>query len=176
MAATKIVKQIQKYQNWACRKVKIPNTNVLALPTTGIEIVAAAGANKILLPVFCFFQLVWSADYTNIDAGATLGIQTGTSGKSVLAVIDNALSTSVEGLLAGGASALAFAGIAGFYDPAGMAVAAIGGVSNLLDTDLANDSLIVKASNGGAGNFTGGNALNNLYCTVYYLTINLETV
>jgi hypothetical protein len=56
------------------RKTIITNNQIIALPTTEIEIVPAQGAGKVTLPLLAFMKISTVAPYGNL--GGTLGGQT----------------------------------------------------------------------------------------------------
>ena len=64
--------------NYLCKAdIALTNAQIIALPTTPITVVAAPGANKILIPWTAFLHLTWVADYTNIDASSQLQFRWG---------------------------------------------------------------------------------------------------
>jgi hypothetical protein len=153
--------------------VKLTNAQVLALPTTAVEIVAAPGAGKILVPFLAWWYVNWTADYTNIDPTAQVGIEFGSAAASSLApFIETAnKGNQVSNLLADGASHHAFMGVMTYASSLGGITAGIGqAVDEPAFTDAA---LNVFATNGAAGDFTGGDAANEIQVTVYYNTLTL---
>lgn len=153
--------------------VTLTNAQVLALPTTAIQLVAAPGAGKILVPLLAWFYVNWTADYTNIDASAALGIEYGTTLASALATFQEAtdFGNQVSNLLADGASHAAVMGPGDFASSTGGAVSGRGQFAD--DPGVVNAALNVYANNAPSGNFTGGDAANTIQVTVYYNTLTL---
>lgn len=162
--------QITKTNFGIHKRTILTNAEVIALPTTAIQLVAGI-AGKILLPVCAWLRLDWTANYTNIDAACILNI----GGTWVfLAYLDQSISndTKVSKLLADGADRSAFLGpLANIKaDVAGMTVAygQSGGIAN---ADVEGQSLDLIINNGGSGNFTGGDVANRLIVDVFYNVI-----
>jgi hypothetical protein len=149
--------------------VNLTNAQVLALPTTGVNVVAAPGANKLLFLFGAFMYLKWTADYTNIDANCILALGYGTrassSGTGLLG------SNDVSGLLAFGEDGTAFLPGLGQVPALKTSVLGYGGLDD--PPNLVNQPLTLLASNGGEGDFTGGDPANTLQVSVFYSELTL---
>lgn len=154
--------------------VELTDAQIKALPTTGVQIVASPGANKMIVPVVGVLHTnaVWIADYGNINSGASIAIKLGAT--NALLALHQPVSSSVSSLLAGGGPdgtvvvmPQQFQGGA-VYNPAGF-----GGIAGTYDSDVINQSLSISASN--AGDFTGGHYLNTMSVTVAYFIFNTAT-
>lgn len=147
--------------------VELTDAQIKALPTTGIQIVAAPGENKLLLPVAAYIRGVTAAGgaYTNIgDIGwnliwedgvfATSPLQPSFVGGENTDMIQQFLipNTYVSGVAT--FSGLAFTGDA--FD----------------STNIINKPLVLKDS-WNTGDYTAGNAANTLKVTVYYIIVDL---
>lgn len=154
----------------------LTNAQILALPTTPIELLAAPGAGLWYRVVAVSYSADCAAGaYTNIDA-AYADIRLGfTGGQDYVAgfVADDAASTPVDvdltGLLGTANHRVA---VSQAYLSALLAGAADGYVRNWLATGIANLEnlpLEIAANNSASGNFTGGNAANTLRVTTYYV-------
>lgn len=147
----------------------IANADVLTLPTTPVQVLGAPGLNKTAIPVHATIRMTWVADYTNIDATATLTLTHGTS--TLLTELQETTFNAVSGLLAGGGPD----GTNGWFGAAEAVTAAPSlthGLSSAYDSDLANKPISLSATNGLAGNFTGGNAGNALTVTLLYYVVS----
>lgn len=147
----------------------LTNSEIIHLNETPIEILAAPGANKIIFPLAAWLRVDWHADYGDIDAGSQIDIKVG---GNILTGISNAES-SVTSLLAGGGSdgSNAFTGLAltqfvlstpAYVTPKGSA--------GFFDGDVSNKPMTISASN--PGNFSGGDPLNTLKVTVFYVVVD----
>lgn len=145
----------------------LTNAQVLALPTTPVQLVAAPGANKTLVPIHAVFALRWTANYANFAASGFLGVDIASDAGVFMALLDQAIG-QVANLLAAGSDFEALTGpaapVAGNVD-----IAALG------DTlaAISNKALTVQADNGASGNYTGGNAANTLQVSALYYTLTL---
>lgn len=151
--------------------VTLTDAQIKALPTTGVDVVAAPGAGKILIPQFAWARVAWTADYTNIAAAAVLELRF-TGGASFFCVLDNSVNTAVGSLLAGGGPD-AVGGYFGLRTRPG--AAANYGIAGLYDADVANLPLTIVGNNDGSGAFTGGNGANTMTVTVAYYVFNTAT-
>lgn len=148
--------------------VTLTDAQIKALPTTAIEVVAAPGAGKMNYLLSSIWSHDWTADYTNIAAGASMYVSSGNADVSVM--LDNTLGINVTDLLANGADAIAFAGAKDRQaDVDGVPYAVVATTA----TNYANQALTLVAANGVSGDFTGGNAANTLKVTVLYSVIDL---
>ena len=144
----------------------LTDAQVKALPTTSVTVVAASGAGSAILPLFVHLHCAAAADYTNIDAGCVMELNNGAG----FGTLDQALASSVSGLLAPGDPADPLnAFVSTTQRQRGATVTA--GLANIYDSDIDNKPLILRVTNGAAGNFTGGDAANVLTVTTYYVVV-----
>jgi hypothetical protein len=152
----------------------LTNAQVLALPTTPIQVVAAPGANKLLLFTNAFLRLVWAADYSNIDASVSLSLNLNTNTAAILSG-----SNDVGGLLSFGENGNAFmwpnARVSGAADlVTGVVGAMVFGVGGFDDEpQMVNKPFSLEVNNSGLGNFTGGDVANELQIYVVYSVLTL---
>jgi hypothetical protein len=149
--------------------VELTDAQIKALPTTGIEIIATPGANKIILPFSAVLVLQnWQADYTNINANSSIQISSTNGLGNILNFIEQAKNTSISNILAYGSDSLNVVSI-GQPIYGGQPTAFTG----IIPADLIDDGLSIRINNVGSGNLTGGNAANTLKVTVYYVVVDL---
>lgn len=148
---------------------EIAHAAIITLPTLAVTLVAAQGANKLILPESIVIRHKWTADYADIDAQAQLQFKFGSADACI--PIREEVSSGVSALLAGGGPD----GSIGWSQRilSGSVTAAPGaitlrGSSGYYDSDLFNIPLKLLVDNGGTGNFTGGNAANKLHGWVNY--------
>jgi hypothetical protein len=154
--------------------VTLTNAQVKALPTTPIQIVAAPGVGMIVVPFYAWFAVNWTADYTNINALARIGVGYSGALASVLAQFYETTG-DVSNLLADGASHSGFLSSNSTPFDTGNGVLALSGVGQFHDEPgVINTALEIFAANPTAGNFTGGNASNTIKVTVLYTTIDVS--
>src|SRR5687767_6210148 len=144
------------------RTLALTDAQIKALPSTALQVVPAAGANRLLVPVFACLTVDSNAGaYTNIAGAGSrlLALALGDPGGTIvmfLAISDGTLN-EVDSLLAAGGFHLQTALHAGTY-------------STVLDTTSGdfgtnpdsedNLPLFLYCENGAAGAYTGGNAAN----------------
>ena len=148
------------------RTVTLTDAQIKALPGTDIEIVPAVSAGQIIAVVGGLIYCdTTAAIYTNIDATARVEIQYTSGGAGpALTQIDN-FNLGVTDMLAAG-------GIVTYS--LGPKANVIGGETfGFAGQDVEGDGLELAASNGAAGNFTGGNAANFMKVTVFYVVVDL---
>ena len=153
--------------------VTLTDAQVKALPTTSIEIVAAPGAGRVIVPFYAWFYVNWTADYSNINAAARIGVGYSGSLSSALSQFQEA-AFEVSNLLVDGASHHAFLGPnTEPYDGGGgnLRVSGIGQFQD--EPGVTNTALEVFAVNPTNGNFTGGDAANTIKVTVLYSIIDV---
>lgn len=131
-------------------EVTLTDAEIKALPTTPIELVAAAGAGKIIkiIDITAVQKIVSGGSYTNVNTGSYLTL-----------INDN----NVFGLSASPLEE----GSGDWFSP---------GVTNYqgyYETTMENMPVMLAVNNSGGGNFTGGNAANTLKINVYYVVVDL---
>lgn len=147
--------------------VELTDAQIKTLPTAPVQIVAAPGSGKMIIPLYGITRFAWTADYTNIAAAAFMGFNT-----SLLLTADQTANSGVSGVLAPGASDMAvFPPIHYAVDATPFHQGAGFGLGTFADYD--NLALNFYAFNDAGGNFTGGNAANALAVTVCYIVIDL---
>jgi len=149
--------------------VELTDAQIKALPTTPIEIIAAQGSDKMIFAVFATLQLKnYVADYTNIDATASLQlVSTGTSAGTLVNVAQN-LGTSLGNILAAGDNTLNWLQL---YQ--GIVSNTIVPATGSIPSDFNNQNLAIKINNQGDGNLTDGDSSTTLKVTVYYVVVDL---
>lgn len=161
-------------------RVVLTNAQFKALPTTGITILAAPGANKVTLPVMVTVHpTTTSGGYTNINATyCALTISYGAAGTwAATPIFDDSVSTPAITTFStvfgtGSPGVRFFPMICPYHDTSGEIWApqpyVADGVSN-----RANKALVVAIDNNGSGDLTGGHASNTVAFTVTYLVENV---
>jgi len=160
----------------------LTNAQIKALPTTPVTIIAAPGANKLLVPHVALAHMKWVGNYTNINATSSISIDTA----------GNFLTSLAEDTLGGVTALLAGGGPDGSWVPfviqqiaqakVTTATPAVNphfhhGVadSGSYDADIVNVPLTISMENVGDGPLTGGNASNVLQISVAYYVLNTIT-
>lgn len=148
---------------------EIAHADILTLPTTGVEILAAQGATTFIFLDSIVIRHKWTADYTNIDSGAQLQIRLGT--QDFIAEFKEEVFNGVTGLLAGGGPD----GSIGYSFCRRLATVAaapgsvlFGGTSGYYDSDLLDKAVTIKIDNISGGDLTGGNVANKLQGWINY--------
>ena len=149
--------------------VSLTDAQVKALPTTIVEIVAAPGPGKVLIPTYVLLRLLAAVDYANIDGDAYLKVDHGLGGAFVSLLFQ--ASGFVSAFLQPGDPT---DGIHASMLPTQVkhpVTSMSGADTGFYDSDIVNKALAMSAYNGASGDFTGGNAANVLTVTVFYATI-----
>ena len=128
----------------------LTDDQIKALPTTQVEIVAAPGAGKIIIPLFGGSAVLTGANYTNKSSDALL-------------------SVSMAGFVF---YSYEIASLVDFGEDAFLPF--IVATANLPETTalMANEPLMITVDNT-LGNFTGGDPANTLKVTVLYTVIDV---
>lgn len=152
----------------------LTDAQVKALPTTPVTLVAAAGADTFLHVLTAFVRVDTSNNgYGNIDGSAYL-----------IVTYTGEDAGAAQGLIANGGDATDLTNLLTSFDNTSAVlepytVATVDAAANkvvpalLSMSDAVNKGLIIKASNGVAGNWTGGNAANEMSVTVLYTVVDL---
>jgi len=135
------------------KTVTLTNAQILALPSTAIEIIPSPGANKILVPSLVTISWKYISGYTNLD-NANVAIQWGAVPGGTASII---ILQSAWGILFGD----------NLDD-----IISYPSDQNAIYQSQSNNPISVTAANG-AGNFTGGNPVNIMKVTVLYTSVDL---
>lgn len=160
--------QAQDCQGHLCKvAVTLSAAQIRALPTTGVELVAAPGAGKMLVPQRAVLSFHWVANVTNIASTAALGILHN-DGFGMLTNLFEQPSSQINNLLANDEDALAI--LAPLIE---LDVATPKPYAQQFSTSVfANTNLTIRGFNGVLGNWTGGDG-STLVITLYYLVVDL---
>ena len=146
--------------------VTLTDTQIKALPTTAIQIVAAPGANTAIQFQYGVITLTPSAGaYTNLHADNYLNIALGAGLIEASGYVKGYPGDTT--VFTGAAFPQAAAQGAGFFERSVI-------VNTFTLADVTNAALSIWWSNSD-GNLTGGNAANTLRVSVAYLLLNTST-
>jgi hypothetical protein len=144
------------------KKVILTDAQIKALPTTGIELVAAPGAGKLIVLLHAHATIDTTAGGYTVDSNCRWQLFLGTKEITGLAQPELTLSTT-PGL-----------GILSFPDLAAVGVAGDGGYFVTSPKDVAsmiNQPLRIKDDYNGVADYTGGNPANTVTVVVYFAII-----
>lgn len=160
----------------------LTNAQIIQLPLTPVEVIAAPGANKLLFPTIVIARLNWVADYSNINATSYLAVDI--SGSFIMP-LRQAILSGVSALLAGGGpdgTLVAFPLNLINQGETTTATPAVnphthhtGADSGFYDSDLVNKPLKIRMENVGDGPLGDGDAGNTLIIAVTYKVLNVVT-
>lgn len=159
----------------------LTDAQIKALPTTAVDILAAPGANKLLVPQVVMLHMKWEADYGSINANAVLKVDL--NGTFIAGLHESSLS-GVSALLAGGGpdgtwvamtlNQLANATVTSATPNVNPHLHQGAADSGFYDADIVNVPLRISVE-GNGGDFTGGDSNNELQISVAYLVLNTVT-
>ena len=154
-----------KRQGFYKKRVTLTDAQIKALPTTLVEIIAAPGTGKLIVPFYTLIVVDSQAGgYTNVTATtpfpahAALYMVWGPSNANASGYLSAALMLETTSVVFG---ELTIPGNA--TDPSAQLTGQR--IGDLVDAE--NQNLQLNALND-AGNYTGGNAANKLSIVVYY--------
>jgi len=149
--------------------VTLTNAQMIALPTTGISVVAAPGASQLLVPVQAIGIITLVSVYTSItDASWSFAI-----GDTVASSVVVSSPCLMDGVL-GSTGTFALSWVMGIDIAPGTlnfdGIIVTGG-----DSVNANKPLLIADIWGGIPNYGGGHASNTATISLSYLTLNTTT-
>lgn len=142
----------------------LTNAQILTLPSTPVELVAAPGTGKALIFFGAFFETTYATDYSNVHADSRGVIANANWGRDHSTLIKtNGLFTVTSGI--------------GFLPPVAIQDTLAGWESYLLGINgmgsKTDTGFFLHVDNAGNGDFTGGNAANTLEITIFYYIVDL---
>lgn len=153
----------------------LTNAQVIALPTTPVQLVAAPGSGTMIVPLHAIAVLHQVQDYGNVDANAQLAVTHGTSSGPSLLNFSREPTThgGLDYLLApGGDSGVMVFAAATLANTPGNPFDAYGPGESVA-TFYDNAALNLVVNNQASGNFNGGDSGNSLKVSVTYYTMTL---
>lgn len=147
--------------------VQLANAEILALPTTPKELVAAPGANKVLVFSHAALYFEFESFYGNVSADSGARLYIGLRPASPTAVSQYLYARAM--LYFPSASHVSVIGLRDDDVDGNAQIVGLEGASAI------NASLALLASNAGNGDYTDGDPANVLHITVLYSILNLTT-
>jgi hypothetical protein len=114
------------------------------------------------MPIMAMFQLDWVADYTNINATATMYL-TYPPGQTLIMTMQETAGSQISDMLAAGHDTFMILPQS-LYIVGGLPVANDASIR----ADFSNQPFNLQIDNKGSGDLTGGNSGNRLLVTVWY--------
>lgn len=151
-------------------EVTLTNAQFKALPTTGIQLLAAPSAGRCNIPLLAVLNTDFSAAaYTNINAAAAIDILANATAFVFNRLKNNATDslTAVTTLLGATKTITAL----GPYTQASSNAKETYGLPQTR-TNMAA-AWTIKANNGGSGDFTGGDSANSCKVRIWYIDLVL---
>jgi hypothetical protein len=142
--------------------VELTDAQIKALPATRIQLIAAPGVGKMILPVSA--MVILSGGAYSGAAGAAWNILTEDGSYMSSAIRTNVLFVS------GGVAMFTFPAL---YTPDANFTGNVITAWQALKESVDNSALYIKDDLNGVANYTGGNAANTLKVTVYYVVVDL---
>lgn len=153
---------------------ELDDTDIKALPTTPFSLIAAPGADKIIVPINIFNYVDCNAGaYTNIDSGGWAAVRI--NGWDICSYIGDTDTSGVDANLAAILGAVNDHGFA--FIPQQQPSLFSGwwlNVARFKGADLVNQPLTLEIDNNGSGNLTGGNAANVWKLSGFYYVMDLS--
>jgi hypothetical protein len=145
--------------------VTLTDAQIKALPTTAVQVVAAPGAGKMILPVSCQFELNPSAGaYADVTGASIVLLNDSGEYQSAVMLMQSALSGTSR--IFGNLACPALEAGTGDFD--GTVVSRMG-----MNVSSINNSILVKDDWNGISDYTGGNAANTMKVTVWYVEVDV---
>lgn len=156
-------------------RVVIPHENILTLPSSPVEIVAAPKSGSAIFPLGAFLVCDTTAATYTVDLDALLGLDYdgSFSAYSLINIIQNGLGDGVSSLLASGGLATAIMGIQAVFDGNATGSTYTGAASPAQSPSGYDGLPLLLAASNNGDDFSDGDPANSLAITVFYSIINI---
>lgn len=149
--------------------ITLQDYQIRSLPTTPLQLVAAQGSTRIIIPTFATLYLNWVNDFSNVDAGASLRLTDG-NGFSLMTEILEYPFAEVSSLLGNGDNMLSFLSPFSNIDPSGPRMVS----QQFFSNSFIGQPLQIRGYNVFAGDFVGGDG-STLVIGVDYHILDVTT-
>ena len=160
--------QVTRTRQGLTSRTVLTNAQVKALPTTPVQLIPPQGTDRAIVAIIGTLELVWVADYTNLDADSRLFFES----SNFFSQLIPAFETHGSGMSAIFAAGIPTYSVAPAYTNQD-------GAKNLIQNSgyalnqVSNLGMILYIDNQAAGNLTGGDPGNSLIVTVFYNVVKL---
>jgi hypothetical protein len=149
-------------------KTILTDAQIKALPTTGISVVPAPGANKLIVPISAFVLAKFGSPYT-VQANSSFVLMIGGNYVSSLLDCSALLSSSDDDTQYGASFIIPWA----WYGGSGMWATKVYTQADGTIASRENQPLILKDQEWGVEDYTGGDPANTMEVTVFYSIVDL---